>query len=239
MHDHLDIELNARASSGLVTPPTTQSVPVPSTNLSSRPPASTRQSMTTTKNSTAPGPSSHPRVSQHSNIATSQPSAPQQNRLPAVALTILNTAPGMQHPPAARPAAIQPAAAQQQPLPPADEIAALRARIAELEHGEAHGNQPPARAPMNQQALVADPEAVDRIRANLAGAKDDSKCPTLPALHPGHKVSALSLHEYYHATIYCALALVEHSVPLFHRFIYLWAKTHILRPCHCCTDLLP
>ncbi|KAG1719378.1 hypothetical protein EDB19DRAFT_1972723 [Suillus lakei] len=94
----------------------------------------------------------------------------------------------------AQPAAVPPAPAQPQAIPaPADEIAVLRARIAKLEHGNAHGNHFPARAPMPQRALVADPAEIDRIRANLAGAKDEPKQLVLPALQPGHKVSALSL----------------------------------------------
>lgn len=87
------------------------------------------------------------------------------------------------------------------PAQPADEIAALRARIAELECGSAHGNQLLARATVPHQALVADPTAVNRIRANLASAKDEPKKLTLPALQPGHKVSALSLHESYFTVV--------------------------------------
>jgi hypothetical protein len=100
--------------------------------------------------------------------------------------------------------------AQQQPVQaPADEIAALRARIAELEGGNAHGNHPPARVPTPHQAMVADPTAVDRIRANLAGAKEEPKRPSLPALRPGHKVSALSLREFYFECIALLLYFVD------------------------------
>ncbi|KAG2344897.1 hypothetical protein BDR05DRAFT_947215 [Suillus weaverae] len=70
-----------------------------------------------------------------------------------------------------------------QPLAqPADEIAALRARIAELEHGSAHSNQLLARAAIPHQALVADPTAVNHIHANLSSAKDEFKKLSLPAL---------------------------------------------------------
>lgn len=65
----------------------------------------------------------------------------------------------------------------------------------ELERGDAHGNHIPARAGPPHQALIADPAAIDRVRANLAIAKDEPKKPALPALRPGHKVSALSLRE--------------------------------------------
>ncbi|KAG1797489.1 uncharacterized protein HD556DRAFT_1441045 [Suillus plorans] len=88
----------------------------------------------------------------------------------------------------------QPAPAQAQIIPnQADKIAALRARIAELERGDAHGNHTLARAPPPIQALVADPAAIDQVRASLTNAKDESKRPTLPLLRAGHKVSALSL----------------------------------------------
>ncbi|KAG2158742.1 uncharacterized protein EDB93DRAFT_1100370 [Suillus bovinus] len=93
------------------------------------------------------------------------------------------------------------------PAQPADEIAALRARIAELECGSAHGNQLLARATVPHQALVADPTAVNRIRANLASAKDEPKKLTLPALQPGHKVYAVF--------ICLAPALLECPVTLF------------------------
>ncbi|KAG2156873.1 uncharacterized protein EDB93DRAFT_1101289 [Suillus bovinus] len=79
------------------------------------------------------------------------------------------------------------------PAQPVDEIAALRARIAELERGNAHGTHTSARAPTPQQALISDPAAIDCIRAGLASTKEDSKRLTLPALQPGHKVSALNL----------------------------------------------
>lgn len=78
----------------------------------------------------------------------------------------------------------------------ADELAALRARIIEFERGNTHGNPPLARVIPPQQGLVADPAEVECIHTKLAGAKDDSKKLTLPALHPGHKVSALSLRKY-------------------------------------------
>ncbi|KAG2339793.1 hypothetical protein BDR05DRAFT_1003120 [Suillus weaverae] len=102
-------------------------------------------------------------------------------------MSVPKTAPSRLHAPIVQPAVVQPAATQQQPLPPADEITALRARVAELEQGGAHGNHPLARVPTPQQALVADPEAVNHIRANLAGTKDDLKRPMLPALRPGNK----------------------------------------------------
>ncbi|KAG1880672.1 hypothetical protein C8R48DRAFT_668086 [Suillus tomentosus] len=101
--------------------------------------------------------------------------------------------------PNSAPQIAQPAVAQhttpqhQVVVAPADEITALRAQIAELKHGGAHGNPLPARASAPQQALVVDPAAVEHIQADLAGAKEDPKCITLPALQPGHKVSALSL----------------------------------------------
>ncbi|KAG1893433.1 uncharacterized protein F5891DRAFT_985868 [Suillus fuscotomentosus] len=75
----------------------------------------------------------------------------------------------------------------------ANELAALRARIAELERLEAQGNPNPARAPAPQQALIGDPATIERVRATIAAPKEDSKWPTLPALQPGHKVSALSM----------------------------------------------
>ncbi|KAG2121793.1 hypothetical protein BD769DRAFT_1389943 [Suillus cothurnatus] len=201
MHDHLDLEINNRSSNGLFTPQATQTTSASGFGSSSRPTTSTWQSTTSTENATAPGSSAQARTSQQpaqqANASSAQSSAPQQNRAPVVSSSnsaAPNSAPNGPHHPAAQPTVIQPVVAQQQPLQaPADEIAALRARIAELERGEAHGNHLPARAPVPHQAMVADPTTVDRIRANLSSAKEESKRPSLPALRPGHKVSALSL----------------------------------------------
>jgi hypothetical protein len=116
-------------------------------------------------------------------------------------LAALNAAPNASRVPPVHPAVAQPLVAQQQPVQaPADKIAVLRARIAELEGSNAHGNHPPARVPAPHQPMVAD-TAVDRIQANLAGAKEEPKRPSLPALCPGHKVSALSLREFYFGCI--------------------------------------
>ncbi|KAG1886407.1 uncharacterized protein F5891DRAFT_1082481 [Suillus fuscotomentosus] len=201
MHEHLGLELNNRTSIGLSTPQATQAASASGPGSSSRTTTSTGQSSTSTGNATAPGSSAQARTSQqpaqHANASSAQSSAPQQNRAPVVSSSnsaAPNSAPNVLHQPAAQPAVIQPVVAQQQPLQaPADEIDALRARIAELERGEAHGNHLPARAPAPQQAMVADPTTVDRIQTNLNGAKEESKRPSLPALRPGHKVSALSL----------------------------------------------
>lgn len=184
MHEHLGLEISSQPPNGLATPPATQAAAASGSNSSSRPPASTRQFTAATQNSSTPaGPSRTQAPQQHA-----QQSAPASNS------AALNAAPDASRVPPAHPAIVQPVVAQQQPVQaPADEIAALRARIAELEGGNAHGNHPPARVPTPHQAMVADPTAVDRIRANLAGAKEEPKRPSLPALRPGHKVSALSL----------------------------------------------
>jgi hypothetical protein len=100
------------------------------------------------------------------------------------------------------------------------EIAALRARIAELESGNAHGNHLPARAPVPHQALVADPTTVDRIRASLSNSKEESKRPTLPALQPGHKVSALSLRKSCSHLFLCC-APCSSSLIIFAKFPFL------------------
>ncbi|KAG2148709.1 uncharacterized protein EDB93DRAFT_1250144 [Suillus bovinus] len=83
---------------------------------------------------------------------------------------------------------------QSVPAPPAHQPQAL-ARIIKLKQGNTHSNQPLARVVPPQQGMVVDPAEVECIHANLTGAKDDSKKWTLPALCPGHKVSALSLCE--------------------------------------------
>ncbi|KAG2158082.1 uncharacterized protein EDB93DRAFT_1246567 [Suillus bovinus] len=126
-------------------------------------------------------------VHQHAS-QQAQPPSVQANHMVAP-----NSVPNLAQPSSAQQALVQPAAVQPQAAPtPADEIVALRTRIAELECGEAHGVPLPARAPAPQQALVADPAAVEHIRANLAGTKEESKYLTLPALQPGHKQRELA-----------------------------------------------
>jgi hypothetical protein len=171
MHDHLNLELNNRTSNGLFTPQATQTASASGFGSSSHPTTCTRQSTTSTKNATAPGSSAQARTSQqpaqHANALSAQSSAPQQNCAPVVSSSnsaVPISAPNVLHQPAAQPTIIQPVVVQQQPLQaPADKIAALRARIAELEHGEAHSNHLPARAPAPHQAMIADCTTVDHI----------------------------------------------------------------------------
>lgn len=179
MHEHLGLQLNGPLNAP-PTPPSTQNA-VPSG------PSSSTQQPTAGSSSTDANNQGAPRAtpSQPLQAAMQQPvphfrQQPVQQQAATIALPAGPNAPHAQNPP---------------PAQPADEIATLRARIAELERGSAHGNQLPARATVPHQALVADPTAVNRIRANLASAKDEPKKLTLPALQPGHKVSALSLRE--------------------------------------------
>ncbi|KAG2127165.1 uncharacterized protein EDB93DRAFT_1109453 [Suillus bovinus] len=177
MHEHLGLQLNG-PSNAPPTPPSTQNT-VPSGPSSSTQPPTAGSSSMDANNQGAP----RATPSQPLQAAMQQPvpqsrQHPVQQQATTVTLPAGPNAPHAQNPP---------------PAQPADEIAALRARIAELECGSAHGNQSPARATIPHQALVADPTAVNHIRTNLASAKDEPKKLTLPALQPGHKVSALSL----------------------------------------------
>ncbi|OJA17756.1 hypothetical protein AZE42_10886 [Rhizopogon vesiculosus] len=97
---------------------------------------------------------------------------PHRPALPQQANQSMAPTPHLPAPPSANPAPVQ-------AIPPStvNEITALRARIAELEAGNAHGVQLPARAPSLQHPLIADPAAVDRICANLASTEDESKRP--------------------------------------------------------------
>ncbi|KAG2046971.1 hypothetical protein BDR06DRAFT_1014276 [Suillus hirtellus] len=94
-----------------------------------------------------------------------------------------------------------------------NELAVLRARIAELECLEAHGNPNLARAPAPQQALVGDPATIKCVCATIAAPKEDFKRPTLPVLQPGHKVSVLSMHKF--SLPYIHLSLPIYTVPFF------------------------
>ncbi|KAG2128340.1 uncharacterized protein EDB93DRAFT_1256685 [Suillus bovinus] len=180
MYQHLGIKLNEGAPNAPITPPSTQVASASGSNSIAQPSSSTTPSLPSSRAAAAPrppaqaGPPQLPasQIAQHpapqrahpSTVHATQPAAP----IPAPQVAQPIAAPPAAAPPVAAPPAAAPA--------PADEIAALRARIAELEHGDAHGIHIPARAPAPQQALVANP-------ADLV----------LPALQPGHKVSALSL----------------------------------------------
>jgi len=195
MHQHLGLQLNSSATNP-PTPPSTQGEPVSGPTPNAQPPSSStgpsslgpRPSASTVPRAQPAAPQQTPQQSATPAPQLTQPPAPQQTAHPAAPapLPIPATAPN---------AAPQPAPAQAAPSSAADEIAALRARIAELETGLAHGNQPPARAPSPQHPLIADPAAIDRVRASIASNKEESKRPNLPVLQPGRKVSALSLRE--------------------------------------------
>lgn len=186
MHEHLGLYLPVSANSP-PTPPATQSSGPSAGSSSSIPSSATHRTASSSGvESSRPSSQSGTVVPQHAPqqhpAQTAVPNAPIQQGIQRNA---------QQH--AAQPPA--PATQGQPALAPADEIAALQARIAELERGNAHGNHTPARAAPPHQALVADPAAIDRVQANLAAAKDEPKKPSLPALRPGHKVSALSLRK--------------------------------------------
>lgn len=185
MHEHLGLQL-AGSSNAPPTPPATQGSSQSGSGSSSRPSAAGPQSSGSSGPS-APRSSAQSRTGNSHVPAQQQPSqtpqhpAPQQQNQQQVAQQ------QVAHPP--------PQVQGQPQVAPADEIAALKARITELERGDAHGNHIPARAGPPHQALIADPAAIDRVRANLAIAKDEPKKLALPALRPGHKVSALSLRK--------------------------------------------
>lgn len=192
MYQHLGIKLNEGIPSPPITPPSTQNAAASGSGSNAHSSSSARPAPSSTRATTAPRPPAQTGPAQSSASQSTHQSIPQQTHSSAARVaqpTAPNSAPLV-----AQPTAVPPAPAQPQAIPaPADEIAALRARIAELERGNARGNQFPARAPAPQQALVADPAEVDRICANLAGVEDEPKWLVLPALQPGHKFSALSL----------------------------------------------
>ncbi|KAG2051501.1 hypothetical protein BDR06DRAFT_1061219, partial [Suillus hirtellus] len=105
----------------------------------------------------------------------------------------------------------------------ANELAVLRARIAELERLEAQGNPNLARAPAPQQALVGDPATIECVCATIAAPKEDSKWPTLPALQPGHKVSALSMREF-------SLPRIHLSSPIYTILFFVTILYHFSSP---------
>jgi hypothetical protein len=187
MHHHLGLQLGSTVDAP-PSPPSTQesSSIVSGQSVQTSTPASRPSAPVSRSAASAPQPT-QVRPSQH----LTQHSAPQAAR-PLAAAAAPNLHAPTPAPPITNPAPQVAGNATAQPSS-AVEIAALRARIAELENGNAHGNHLPARAPVPHQALVADPTAVDRVRASLSNSKDESKRPTLPALQPGHKVSALSL----------------------------------------------
>ncbi|KAG1723589.1 hypothetical protein EDD22DRAFT_853931 [Suillus occidentalis] len=192
MYQHLGIKLNGGIPSPPITPPSTQNAAASGSGSNAHSSSSARSAPSSTRATTAPRPPAQTRPAQPSASQSTHQSIPQQTHTSAAHVaqpTAPNSAPLI-----AQPTAVPSAPAQPQAIPaPTDEIAALRARIAELERGSARSNQFPARAPVPQQALVVDPAEVDRICANLAGAKDKPKWLVLPALQPEHKFSALSL----------------------------------------------
>ncbi|KAG1758758.1 hypothetical protein EDD22DRAFT_956571 [Suillus occidentalis] len=116
MHKHLSLQLNG-PSNALPTPPSTQNAVSSGMSSSTQPP-------------TAESSSTDPNIQGASRAVPSQPlqaamQQPVQQQAVTVALPAGPTAPHTQNPP---------------PAQPADEIAALKARIAELEHGIGHCN---------------------------------------------------------------------------------------------------
>jgi hypothetical protein len=92
-----------------------------------------------------------------------------------------------------------PIAGQPAPFPPAAdqrmvELAALRARIAQLEAA-----QPAEPCDVNVQpslpVLFTDPETVDRARSAAVAAKGDDKKAPLPDIVPGFKANSLDVRE--------------------------------------------
>jgi len=185
MHEHLSLQLNG-PSNALPTPPSTQNAVSSETSSSTHPPTTGSSSTDANIQGASRATPSQPLQAAMQRPVPQSRQQPVQQQAATVALPAGPTAPHTQSPP---------------PAQPADEIAALKARIAELERGSAHGNQLPARATVLHQALVVDPTAINHIRANLASSKDEPKKLTLPALQPGHKVSALSLRESYFAVV--------------------------------------
>ncbi|KAG2158997.1 uncharacterized protein EDB93DRAFT_1283420 [Suillus bovinus] len=183
MHEHLGLQL-AGSSNAPPTPPATQGSSQSGSGSSSLPSAAGPQSSSSSGLS-APRSSAQSRTRNSHVPAQQQPSQTPQHPAPQQQDQQQVVQQQVAHPP--------PQVQGQPVVAPADEIAALKARITELEWGDAHGNHIPARAGPPQQALIADPAAIDHVHANLAIAKDEPKKLALPALHPGHKVSTLSL----------------------------------------------
>ncbi|KAG1758672.1 hypothetical protein EDD22DRAFT_909485 [Suillus occidentalis] len=179
MHEHLGLQL-AGSSIAPPTPPATQNSSQSGSGSSSLP------SITGPNSSGLSGPSaprssvqsrtgiSHVPAQQQPSQNTQQPALQHQDQQQVVQQQQVTHA--STHPP--------PQVQGQPAVTPADEIAAIRARIMELEQ-----SWPP------HQALIADATAIDHVRTNLAIAKDEPKKLALPALRPGHKVSTLSLHK--------------------------------------------
>ncbi|KAG1760433.1 hypothetical protein EDD22DRAFT_901258 [Suillus occidentalis] len=195
MHEHLGLQL-AGSSIAPPTPPATQN-----------------------SSQSGSGSSSLPSIAGPNSSGSSGPSAPRSS---------VQSRTGISHVPAQQ----QPSQNTQQPAPqqqdqhqvaqqqqvqgqpavtPADEIAALRARIMELERGDAHGNHIPARAGPPHQALIADAAAINRVRANLAIAKDEPKKLALPALRPGHKPSLPKLRRRLRLYRYVPYTAITHA----------------------------
>ncbi|KAG1772014.1 hypothetical protein EV702DRAFT_1048787 [Suillus placidus] len=174
MHHHLGIKLN-KGPNAPFTHPSTQNATASGAGAITQPLSSTRPAPPSNRGPATPRPPAQADSSQLPALQNAQQSAPQQAQ-PSSVQAAQPAAPNPAPPSTTQPAAAQPAVAQPHNIPaPVNEIAALRAQIAELECGDAHGNHLLARAPAPQQALVANPADIDHIQANLAGAKDESK----------------------------------------------------------------
>ncbi|KAH7903260.1 hypothetical protein BJ138DRAFT_1120558 [Hygrophoropsis aurantiaca] len=93
------------------------------------------------------------------------------------------------------------------PVPPANELAALRARIAELKRADTLLQQPAVDHCAIVQPLIADVATVDQVCLAFAPPKDEAKRPVLPPLQTGHKANALSIRKCHFSascSLYCA-----------------------------------
>ncbi|KAG0691631.1 hypothetical protein DFH29DRAFT_1010584 [Suillus ampliporus] len=215
-HQHLGLQLSRAASAPLTPPPTQGAVPSGSGSA-------TQSSAARPSSSAALGPAvPRPLVQAGSSQSPAHQPVPQaalQHAQQAVQPSSGQSA----HPaaPVLRQPAADPALQHQgyPPAQPADEITALRARITELE-------QPPT----PQQALVADPAAVDRIRTSLASTKEDSKWITLPILQPGHKTTGITAPHHTYLILYIAAMppKVEDAFKQY-RYVPYTALTHAAR----------
>jgi hypothetical protein len=111
---------------------------------------------------------------------------------PAPAENPVVNAPAVDRIPApAGPAALQPVIQVAQQC--AAELAALRARLAQL---EANGNKVPPHAGAAPPVLFVDQSTIDKAREAAIAARDGDKKPSLPDIIPGFKANSLDVCEF-------------------------------------------
>ncbi|KAG1759123.1 hypothetical protein EDD22DRAFT_956209 [Suillus occidentalis] len=140
MYQHLGIALDNGSSNSRIAPPSTQNAYASGSGSNIRASSSAPGSSQTPASQSTQQPALH--QSQPPSAPAAQPTAPNP------------TPPANQQ--AAAPNSAPPATQHQAQTPaPADEIAALRAQITELERGNAHSKNLPARAPATPSSSIS------------------------------------------------------------------------------------